>query len=498
MGLFNRSGRLLIISAMLLAIPFSGILGQLSSPTADLVDSVSYPVREVKDPLFVFYQINGASVLGTLSATLPGAGNYNFEWSRYNPEISTFDPPFSSETGVAVSEVPGLEEGGYRVRIWNGTTIDTILIGWVMLDEMRAQVTKDINDEVFPTYSTCNFLVVIGEVDPDTLRYYDPVSHAQQEMPIGFKFKWTSDNPDHNIPNDSTVLRFNITYVPPVKDTWVILTVTDALGMVEVDSVFCRAKATRAEFTVEYLDKVVAATEETDNLWNPDLTESWSKDMGSTDAKLTVRFLNESENGENYEFVFLDTLGGIKENYETGNVDEVPEYTYTRADEYYYPYLVSTSSFGCIDTFDLEEAIFVAKSQLVIPNVFSPNGDGINDFWVFKHQSIKSCRITVVDRTGKVAYKREIDDIYSWDGWDGNMHDSNRRAPEGQYYFVVEAMGFDDVEYRDPNIIERWKDRSGNRNNTGGGTNPGGTDGEAVSDNLFTGWLYLFRHTGAY
>ncbi|MGW8316294.1 MAG: T9SS type B sorting domain-containing protein [Bacteroidales bacterium] len=484
------------MTGMLLAVPLSGILGQLTSPTADLVDSVSYPGRVAEDPLFVFYQFNGASVPGTLAATLPGGGSYNFEWSRYNPDIGAFDPPFSSETNMVSSTVSDLEDGGYQVRIWNGTNTDTTFLGWVMLDKLTAQVTKDANDEVLPIYSTCNFLVVIGAVEPDTLRYYNPVTNQLLEQPIGYKFKWTSDNEDHHIPNDSTVLKFNITYIPPVKDTWVILTVTDELGMVEVDSVFCSAKATRAEFTVEYLDKVLA--DDPEKMWNPDLTEGWTKDIGSTDALLTVRFLNDSKNGENYEFVFLDTLGGIKQTYETGDVDELPEFTYTRADEYYYPYLVSTSSFGCIDTFELAEAIFVAPSQLVIPNVFSPNGDGTNDFWVFKHQSLKTCRITVVDRTGKVAYKRDIDDIYSWEGWDGNMHDSNRRAPEGQYYFVVEAMGYDGKEFRDPNLIERWKENRGKGSNTGGGTGTGGTDGTAVNDNLYTGWLYLYRHTGTY
>ncbi len=497
MGLFKAAGRVLLTGGILLLAPLSGILGQLSSPGADLTDSVSYPVREIRDPLFVFYQPNGIPSPGSLSATLPGTGNYDFEWSRYEPALNGFAPPFYTETGVPSSSVTDLEEGGYRVTIRDGAGTDTSLIGWVMLDEMVASVTKDANDEVLPAFSTCNFLVVIGNVEPDTLWYHDPVSNEPLERAIGFRFKWTSDNPDHNIPGDSTNLKFNITYVPPVKDTWVILTVTDDLGMVEVDSVFCRAKATRAKFTVEYLDKVLQQTDP-DNMWDPDLTEAWSKDMGSTDAKLTVRFLNDSENGEQYEWVFLDTLGGIKENYTTGNVDEMPEFTYVQADEYYYPYLVSTSSFECIDTFRLEEPIFVAKSQLAIPNVFSPNGDGINDFWVFKHQSIKTCRVTVVDRTGKVAYKREIDDIYTWEGWDGNMHESNRRAPEGQYYFVVEAMGYDGLEWRDPNIIERWKENRGNRNNTGGGTTPGGTDDETVSDNLYTGWLYLFRNTGTF
>jgi gliding motility-associated-like protein len=262
--------------------------------------------------------------------------------------------------------------------------------------------------------------------------------------------------------------------------------------MVDVDSVLYESIQTKAMFKVEYYDKV---TEE----YDADLTGSWSPDKGSLDAKLTVKFMNESLNGESYEWVFLDTLGGIKQSETTYNVEDVVEFTYETADEYYYPYMVSTKGL-CFDTFRLEKAIFVEPSQLVIPNVFSPNGDGVNDFFVFKHQSLQSCKITIIDRTGKTVYKRTIDDIYAWDGWNGNLHESNRRAPEGQYFFVVEATGYDGVEYEDPNIIENWRLNRGNKNNqtSGTGTTPGGTATETTSNNLYTGWLYLYRNKGTY
>jgi hypothetical protein len=106
-----------------------------------------------------------------------------------------------------------------------------------------------------------------------------------------------------------------------------------------------------------------------------------------------------------------------------------------------------------------------------------------------------------MDRTGKVVYRRKIDNIYSWDGWNGNLHDSERRAPEGQYYYVVEATGYDGVEYKDLNIIENWRLNRGNNNNQTGGTGtsqPGGQDPEGGSNNLYTGWLYLYRHKGTF
>ena len=79
------------------------------------------------------------------------------------------------------------------------------------------------------------------------------------------------------------------------------------------------------------------------------------------------------------------------------------------------------------------------------------------------------------------------------------MHDSNRRAPEGQYYYVVEALGYDGVEYQDPNVFESWRlNRGNNTSSTGGTTTPGGTDPQATINTLYTGWLYLYRNKGVY
>jgi gliding motility-associated-like protein len=481
---------LLGLAAGLIAALFSyqETLAQISSATADHIDTVDYlPGNTDRDPLFVFFQQDGIYKPGTLTAIYPGGGTFNFEWSRYNPAISGFDPAFSSETGTASSTVSNLDDGGYRVRIWNGSGTDITLMSWVMLDHLRDSVAQSPEGTMPGYLYTCDIIALGGYVFPDTLVYYDLLSHERISMPLDFSFKWTSDNNDLIIPNDTIILRPNISYSPPYQDTEYYLTATDEFGMTAVDEVFYESIQTKAEFTPEYLDKVTGE-------YDPDLTGEWSADQGSLDAMLTVRFVNQSLNGASYEWVYLDTAG-VVEGETTYDLETITEFTYEEADRYYYPYMISTSEENCTDTFRLEGGIRVVPSQLAIPNVFSPNGDGLNDYFVFKHQSLKTCKVTIVDRSGKVVYKRKIEDIYSWDGWDGNMHNSNRKAPEGQYYFVVEATGYDGLEYRDPTIIEKWRGNTGSSGSTGG-SNPDGTEG--ASNTLYTGWLYLYRHTGTF
>ena len=231
--------------------------GQITSATADHVDTLGYlPGNTDRDPLFVFYQEDGIHKAGTLTAVHPDGGSFNFDWSRYNPAINGFDPVFSSESGIAASTVSDLDDGGYRVRIWNGTGTDMTLMSWVMLDHLRDSIAQT-PDGMLPGYLyTCDIVALGGYVFPDTLVYYDLLSHDPISRPLDFGFRWTSDNTELDIPNDTIVLRPNISYNPPYKDTEYYLTATDEFGMSAVAEVFYESIQTKAEFSAEYLDKV--------------------------------------------------------------------------------------------------------------------------------------------------------------------------------------------------------------------------------------------------
>ncbi len=73
-----------------------------------------------------------------------------------------------------------------------------------------------------------------------------------------------------------------------------------------------------------------------------------------------------------------------------------------------------------------------------IPNVFSPNGDGINDFWVFANVSaFVDCTLTLFDTAGRKIFEKKG---YNND-WDGTY--TGKEAPQGTYFYV---MGCPDAE----------------------------------------------------
>lgn len=487
---------------------------QIYSNTANASKSIKYDSFDGNDMLFVFYQSHGTFKSGSLSVDSPD-GSATFEWRKYDPSADAFSiivDDFPSATSTTIAD---LDEGGYSVHIFDGGSLDTTFTAWVMLDNFIVGTEKDEHGMVKNSKSGCpedNYLYLDGFVTADSFFYYDPVTHDLIRFQNDYTFEWTSDNSEIEIFNASRTLhpdQFNI--VPlPVEDSYFILTATDSLGMTEVDSVMYDTKFTRAEFTVEYWDKLLEE-------YDPDLGEGWDLKKGSLDAPLTVRFINESKNGAEYTWVFLDTINeitqeGTKISLDTTELEYQAEFTYYNADEYYYPFLVSISDANCRDTFELEDGIRVVGSELETPNVFSaanefsapsvftPNGDTNNDFWFFKHQSIKECKIRIINRYGKVVYKKNIEDIYAWQldgGWNGNILNTDRPAPPGQYYYIIEALGYDNKAFKDPNVIERWKiERQQGGTNTQTPTNGNDPEQGSSSATNYTGWLYLFRDPG--
>ncbi len=411
------------------------ITGQVSSGNADAEKSISYKTYTGNDKVFVFFSPPGESITGSLRVNAPESGLFDFQWSEYDTLVNDWGPVFKTETGVSFSETEDLDEGGYQIRVTDGADVDTVYYGWVFINNLLVEIEQTPDGRIKPFKYTCDFLILNGFVTPDRYFYFDPISRERIELTNGVSFLWTSDNDELDIPNDDRVLNPNTTFRPPVVDTWYILTATDSFGMQDVDSVFYETIHVRSDFSFEFWDK-----EETEEyIEAPDPPES--------DAPLEVRFTNESINGYSFEWIFADSVeSDLLANEFTEDVDYRPEYTYKIPDEYY-PKLVATSEEGCIDTLEVEEPITVVPSELEAPNVFSPEGLPENQFFKVRFKSIKEFHIRIYSRTGNLVYKADVTDLYSWDGWNGNIMNSNRPAPTGAYYYVIEATGYDEVRY---------------------------------------------------
>ena len=112
------------------------------------------------------------------------------------------------------------------------------------------------------------------------------------------------------------------------------------------------------------------------------------------------------------------------------------EHRYTFTDKGNYRAVVAISNSNCqLDS--VEFTISVSESMVVVPNVFTPNGDGTNDEFRVVYRSLKEFHCWVYNRWGHL--------VYEWSdpakGWDGTI--GGRPAAEGAYFYVIRALGTD-------------------------------------------------------
>ena len=127
---------------------------------------------------------------------------------------------------------------------------------------------------------------------------------------------------------------------------------------------------------------------------------------------------------------------------------------YTRNDENLYEVFTDPAAYRVVCTVSgvecpceacnhdsTEVTVNISASDLRVPNVFTPNGDGLNDEFRVQYRSIVEFHCWVYNRWGKL--------VYEWTdpakGWDGTIN--GRPAAEGAYFYVIRARGSD----ADPN-----------------------------------------------
>ena len=98
--------------------------------------------------------------------------------------------------------------------------------------------------------------------------------------------------------------------------------------------------------------------------------------------------------------------------------------------------LTVTDAYGCEDIFT--ETIEMTQGyEIILPNAFTPNGDGINETIRPVYNCMVEVKMSIYDTWGSLIYAETGDDIYGWDGTiDGNP------AENGNYIMVVSAEAF--------------------------------------------------------
>lgn len=401
-----------IVWTVFVFVPSMGF-AQITSTSDDVVPTAysSGP----QDSIHIFCGEKGHKK-ASLKATAPNTESGSFEWQKYNAGAFVF---FRTESGSNTSTISDLEDGFYRVNITSTSGITTDK-AWVFNNYI--ETTAEISN------SNCNSFALKGAFDPEPiLKYIDLTTGLEKELEKEIVFKWLDGSP----------LKNRTIFDPPTKDTEYTFQVSDKFGCESESVVTYKSIVTKALFIA-----------------NPDKGE----------APLEVEFTNNSENGDAKEFewfIFRDRSELLKEK-EAGIVNdpvlkkilgESAEFTFDRSGEYKVM-LVSkkvTEFHTCIDTFylDVNNGYILADTSFVkIPNVFTPNGDEDNPTFRLEYHSMKSMKISIFNRWGKLIHVWENNNIAGYEKtvessvWDGTT--GGKLCNPGVYYYVVEGHGRDD------------------------------------------------------
>lgn len=151
------------------------------------------------------------------------------------------------------------------------------------------------------------------------------------------------------------------------------------------------------------------------------------------------------------EISFYDNSTGATMWYWTfgdGGTDTVSEPTYTYRDSGSYEVcLVTSNIYGCSDTL-CDSVIVKPDFAFYVPNAFTPNGDGINEFFRPQGVSYKEYDLTIYDRWGQVIFRsRDID--FSWDGKLSNGKD----VSNGIYIYTIDMLDLEDIKQDRKSVV---------------------------------------------
>lgn len=221
-----------------------------------------------------------------------------------------------------------------------------------------------------------------------------PLELISNPFNVGYTYNWMQ--------NDSTIATSQSTTVYPTTDSYYVIQATSfpAIGCKEQDTIFVSLRdagpTSTADSTICEGDKIqLNAGAGTNFTWNNGFTGQ----------------ILETDVAGVYVVTFYTTSGGC----------------------------------ASVDTFNVQTKFCEEPlpDSLFTPNIFTINGDGINDKFRIYNSNYKTLEVIIYNRWGqKVGYWNGVG---TEDGWDGNQYNTGEPCPDGVYFYIGVAQSNNDV-----------------------------------------------------
>jgi gliding motility-associated-like protein len=410
---------------------------------------------QVNDSTFIFtffvpYQ-NQPQIKSSSTDGLPA----HFEWYKFDESTQTVN--LVQTDSSELQSIVDVQPGGYMLRRSNAAEADTFR-AWVFYD-------KIVLNNIIVADNNCDFLKLEVEAEqeyrtnPNYFDYFDFCDlNAIQTKFIrnNFTITWEASadiSAGGRYTNDawksSRDMYFTRIDPAPLADAEYSAEMTDVFGYRsnKITSATVPCLASYADFDVLVRDE--------NGIFTPTTTFRG-------EALYRIKLNNKSINADKFRWIgMFNQEINIQKNdtlwiYNTENIADEIHYT---PGIWPVSLAVENTSTGCRsmarprDAAGKEYDLTVEHSLLEsssIPNVFSPNGDGMNDVFKFivgnEPTSMRNINIKIYGRNGNLVYKY-AGEAALWEGWNGRYLGNKAECASGIYHYVVSGDGWDGKQY---------------------------------------------------
>jgi len=395
------------------------VFSQITASSASYKSLTQYS-SSPQDSVYIFCDNIGTGVGELKAMSNDGTSGWIFTWTKWDSVTSDFTISITSVDTFTESILTNLSDGLYRVEATNGT------------DSFSDQAWVLNNSNTKPSFTLslmdCVGLHFDSGFTPKTLHYLDVPSASVLDVQSDGRYVFSL------IKNGEEIIRIPFLAYDGSSKSFIdqeafegelsyVITVLDPYNCEFVsDPILSSTYVVKAEFSVDPM---------------------------TGEAPLEVVFNNESVNADDFEWFIYQDYDRIVQTINIEDsllvdgiiVDEDPvAYTYLHPGNYFVKLIVSSDKGPetCLDEFNFKTEgtpIVVDTSLVQVPNVFTPNGDGRNDVFRVKSQSLKSFSATIINRWGRVVYAWRNPD----EGWNGKVN--GKWATPGTYFYVITATG---------------------------------------------------------